>query len=320
MTSTYVVTGASGFVGRAVCARLAASGARLVALSRGGEQIPGATKLISWKGVDDQAAVHRACEGADAVLHLAARVHVMRESAQAPLTAYRAVNVAGTESVAAAAIAAGVGRFVYVSTVKVHGEGRATPYREDDPPAPADPYAQSKVEAEAVVRSMEGSGIGWTILRPPLVYGPGVGGNFLRLLRLAGWAIRVPLPLGGLQNRRSLIYVANLADALATVVSRESARGRVFLVADDEALSTSELIHRLSAALGGRARLVACPVKLLRLAGRALGRDADLDRLLGSLEVDSAAIHRALAWTPPFTPVEGLAETARWHLSSRRGD
>jgi nucleoside-diphosphate-sugar epimerase len=253
-----------------------------------------------------------ALDGVGAVIHLAARVHVMHERAGDPLAEFRAVNVEGTRGLVRAAVAAGVQRFVFVSTVKVHGEGRSAPYIPSDPLQPADPYGQSKAEAESVVRS-EGVGMVRAVLRPPLTYGPGVGGNFRRLLRWTELAARWPLPLGGIPNRRSLVFVGNLSDALlhlATAPDGLKVAGR-WLVSDGEDLSTSELVARMGRAARRTVRLVPCPRPLVRAAARLVGRGAEVDRLLGSLTVDVSGL-RGTGWSPPYTVDEGLYETVTW--------
>lgn len=312
MTARIAVTGAAGFVGRALVRRLAERGWEVTALVRAPAEVEGAARVAVIGGLDDAARLRPALAGMDAVAHLAARVHVMRETAGDPLAAFRAVNVEGTRAVRDLAREAGVARLVFLSSVKAHGEGRAAPYRPDEPLAPADPYGVSKAEAEAVLAEADPARLGWTILRPPLVYGPGVGGNFRRLLRLAELAGRLPLPLGGIANRRSLVFVGNLADAIAHAAGDARAAGRRYLVADGEDLSTSDLLARLARAFGRPARLLPCPVGLAGAAARLAGRGAEAERLFGTLQVDASALAAELDWRAPFTVDEGLAATARW--------
>jgi nucleoside-diphosphate-sugar epimerase len=269
------------------------------------------------RGLDDAEGLRAAFAGCDAVVHLAARVHVMRERSADPLAEFRRVNVEGTESVYRAAEAAGVRRLVFLSSVKVNGEGRDTPYTESDVPAPLDPYGHSKLEAEQRLAALrrEGGGCDVVVLRSPLVYGPGVGGNFRRLLHLAELSLRWPLPLGGITNRRSLVAAGNLADAIRCVLARPEAGGRTLLVSDGHDLSTSDLIAVLARGMGGRARLAPCPQSLLRALAALAGRRAEADRLLSSLTVDSSALRRQLGWTPPLAVEEALAATARWWRS-----
>jgi len=250
------------------------------------------------------------------VIHLAARTHVLRETASDPLTAYRRINVDGTRRLAQQAAAAGVRRFVFLSSVKVNGERTfARPYTEEDPPHPEDAYGATKWEAEQVLRTIEReSGLEAVILRPPLVYGPGVKGNFLRLLGLVarGW----PLPLASVRNRRSLIYVGNLADAILACVRAPSPTERTYLVSDGGDLSTPDLVRALAAAIGRAPRLFAFPPPLLMLGSILLGKREEAARVLGSLQVDASRIRHELGWQPPHTMEEGLVETARWFLGT----
>jgi nucleoside-diphosphate-sugar epimerase len=209
-----------------------------------------------------------------------------------------------------------VRRFVFVSSVKVNGEERAAAYTEADTPMPEDAYALSKWEAEQGLRQIAAAtGLEVVILRPPLVYGPGVGANFLALMHAV--ARGIPLPLGAINNRRSLIFVGNLADAILCCLEHPVAAGKTFLVSDGEDVSTPALVRRMAAALGGPARLVALPMPVLRAAAALAGKSALATRLLDSLTVDGTAIRHTLGWSPPFTLDEGLRETAAWYLSQR---
>jgi len=313
-----VVTGASGFVGQALCGKLAADGARVKRVWRRGslrESPTPADILIDEAGPTTN--WDELLPGADIVVHLAARVHVMRENAVDSLEMFRRVNVQSTQRLARAAARAGVSRFVFLSTAKVNGDATIkNPFSEEDAPNPLDPYAISKWEAEqALVQVSEETGLGVTILRSPLVYGPGVKGNFLSLLKLLRRGI--PLPLASINNRRSLIYVGNLVSAIVACLQDTRAAGQVFMASDGEDLSTSELIRRLAARLGSRARLYPCPPALLRLAGTMFGKTAQITRLTDSLQVDSSKIRRVLDWAPPFSVEQGLAETARWFAANR---
>ncbi len=303
-----LVTGGNGFVGSALVAALARLG-RPVRPAMRAASGAGAVAVGAIGPATDWAA---ALAGVECVVHAAARVHVLQEAAADPLAAFREVNVAGTRRLAEQAAAAGVRRLVYLSSVKVHGERTApgSPFAADDPPAPEDAYALSKWEAEqALAQVAAATGLEVVVVRPPLVYGPGVGGNLLRLLRLVerGW----PLPLALVENRRSLVGLDNLIDLLITCLDHPAAAGKAFLVSDGVDLSTPELIRKMAAALGRRARLLPAPPALLRLAARLLGRAAEADRLLGSLQVDIAATRRLLGWSPPLAVEEGLRRTVR---------
>jgi nucleoside-diphosphate-sugar epimerase len=242
----------------------------------------------------------------------------MEESSDDSLTEFRSVNVAGTERLAWAAAAVGVRRIIYVSSVKVNGEStKGKPFDEEDPPDPGDPYAVSKWEAEQKLRQIsKETGLEVVVLRPPLVYGPGVKANFLSLMKLVDRGL--PLPLGSVVNRRSLLYVGNLADAITACVVHPEAPGDIFLLSDGEDISTPDLAHRLAGLLERPARLLPVSPVLLRAGGRLSGRSELVERLLGSLEVDGGKFRRALGWRPPYTLEEGLKETARWFRSEAR--
>lgn len=260
-----------------------------------------------------------ALSGVDTVVHLAARVHVTDETAADPMAAFRQVNVLGTERLARSAAAAGVRRLVFLSSVKVNGEGtRGRAYTEGDAPAPEDGYARSKWEAErGLARIADETGLEVVVLRPPLVYGPGVKANFLALMRAIDRGL--PLPLGAIDNRRSLLFVGNLADAVVRCIGHPGAAGKTFLLRDGEDVSTPELIRRLARALERPARLFPFPPALLKLAAGLAGRREAADRLLGSLTVDDSRIRRELGWAPPHGLDQGLRITAAWYRSRRPG-
>jgi nucleoside-diphosphate-sugar epimerase len=310
--SRVVVTGAAGFVGQALCARLRAGGAEVVAAVRRPGSAPAGTReaVVGDLVRGDWSA---AMEGAGAVFHLAGRAHVF---GAAELDEFRRVNVGGTEAVARAAARAGVGRFVYLSSAKVNGEETGDgAFDERSPARPDDAYGTTKWEAEqAVWRLAPGLGLQATVVRTPLVYGPGVKANLLSLLRAVDRGI--PLPLGGIRNRRSLAYVGNLADALAAAAA-PAAAGHTLYVSDRDDVSTPELVRRMAAALGRPARLVPVPPLLLRAAARAAGRPGAALRLLGSLRVDSSKMGALLGWAPPHAMAEGLAATAAWYRSAK---
>ena len=256
--------------------------------------------------------VENALAGADAVVHLAARVHVMKDRATDPLAEFRRVNTDATLALGRAALRAGVRRFVFLSSIKVNGERTADrPFTERDAPAPVDPYGVSKRDAEQGLAQL---GLDLVVLRPPLVYGPGVKGNFLRLMKLVERG--VPLPLGGVANRRSLIYVGNLASAIERACVEPAVHG-TFLVSDGSDLSTPELVRGLGAAMGRPARLFTLPPALLAALGRVLGKGDEVTRMIESLRVDCSAARRELQWEIPFTVEQGLKETADWFARRR---
>ncbi len=300
-----LVTGANGFVGRALCGHLGTLGQVVVSAVR---RASGLADEVVVGDIDDATDWTAALRGCDAVVHLVARVHVMDDTAQNSLALYRATNVEATLNLARQAAAAGVKRFVFISTIKVNGEGRDAAYRETDVAAPGDAYAMSKWEAEqGLQRIARETGLEIVILRPPLVYGPGVKANFLRLMRIVGrgW----PLPLGAIRNRRSLLYLGNFVDAIGLCVEHPAAAGQTFLLDDGEAVSTPELVRALANAMGRPVRLLLVPVGVLELAGALLGKRAAVARLTGSLFVDSSAIRSRLGWVPSYTLRQGLAAT-----------
>ena len=322
-------TGASGFLGRHVSRALLEAGDEVRGLARpGGGPLEPGVERAEVAGLDDRAAVARAVAGVDAVVHLAARVHLMRDTAADPAAEFRRVNVEGTRLVLEEAIRAGAGRFLLASSVKAIGEGGDVPYTEETPPAPADPYGVSKLEAERVVREVaDAAGVHAPVLRLPLVYGPGVRANFLRLMEMVDRGI--PLPFGAVRNRRSLAYAGNVAAAARAALLAPAAARETFLVSDGEDLSTPQLVRALAAALDRPARLVPVSPALFRAAGRAGDAlstlvpfpltTASVHRLLGSLAVDSSKLRRVAGFTPPYTVAQGLAETARWFRSRPAG-
>ena len=305
-----LVTGATGFVGRAMVERLARAQRPVTAARRqgSGSLWSGPGRAVPVGELSPTTDWSMALCGVSAVVHCAARVHVMRESASDPLAAFRQVNVEGTLQLARQAAAAGVRRFVFVSSVKVNGEATMPghPFRADDPSAAEDAYGISKREAEAGLLQLAAStGLEVVIVRPPLVYGPGVKANFASLARAV--AKGVPLPLGAVTgNRRSLVFLDNLVDLLLTCVDHPAAVNQVFLASDGEDLSTADLIRRLAAASGRRARLWPVPLFCLRWGSTLLGRREVLQRLLGSLQVDIGKARELLGWIPPVPVDEGL--------------
>ena len=320
-----LVTGATGFVGSELCATLAGLGLEVRAMARRPFPSPGARITVVTAALEDEAAIRDAVDGIDAVVHLAGRVHVLRDHAS-EAEAYRRVNVEGTRLLAECALDAGARTFVLASTVKVMGEGSPVRYIETMPPAPADAYAESKLQAEALVRQLARQrGVHAPILRLPLVYGPRVTGNMLRLF--AQVCRGLPLPLGAVRNQRSLLYLGNLCAAIPAVLEPSQRTDRVFFLSDGHDLSTPQLIRLIGAALGKPARLVPVPPTLFRLAGRvgdAIDRlrpfpltSQAADRLLGSLTVDSTAFTSATGYRPPYSVEEGLKATANWYLARR---
>ena len=314
-----LVTGATGFVGSFLTARLLASGfiVRVTYLaSENPSSLANGVEPTVILPLGPDTLWHHALSGVDTIIHLAARVHIMKDSAADPLSEFRKVNVEGTLKLARDAASAGVKRFVFISSIKVDGEETVTPYTPDSPASPSDPYGISKWEAEmGLHKIVSETGLEVVVVRPTLVYGPGVKANFLNMMKIISEGI--PLPLASINNKRSLIYVGNLVDTLAICATHPDAAGQTYLVSDGEDVSTPELIRRTAAALGMPARLLPCPVSLMKLAGKLTGKSGAVDRLTGSLTVDSSKIRRELGWAPPFTMEVGLAETAAWFKRSR---
>jgi nucleoside-diphosphate-sugar epimerase len=304
-------------VGRALCEHLQAHGIKVRrALRRPPAGDVGEHVVVGEIGPHTD--WREALDGIDAVAHLAARVHVMQDCAPDPAAEYRKVNVEGTRTLTLSAGRARVRRVLLLSSVKVNGEAALHPYTEDQAPKPDDRYAVSKLEAEQVLQEVATKvGVEWTILRPPLVYGPGVGANFLRLLQAV--AHRRPLPIAAVANLRSLIYVGNLVDAIRVCLEHPGAANETFLVRDGEDVSTPELARRMAQALGVAPLLVPVPCSLLRFMGRLLGREATVRRLAGSLRVDDARVRANVGWRPPFALDEGLQATANWYRGLDRG-
>lgn len=309
-----LVTGANGFVGRAALSRLTREPDVHLrgAVRRKGLSLPAGIETAIVGDLAEETDWIAALRGVDVVVHAAARVHVMRDAAANPLAEFRRTNVGGTLGLARQAAAAGVGRFVFLSSIKVNGEGTAPgrPFRASDTPHPADPYGVSKLEAEEGLRSIGSeTGMETVIIRPVLVYGPGVKANFRAMMN---WLKRgIPLPFGAVHNRRSLVALDNLVDLIAVCVRSPAAANRVFLVCDGEDLSTTELLRRMAAALGVKPRLVPVPAALLKNAAKMLGHGDLAQRLFGSLQVDIGETRRILGWHPPVPVDAALAAAAQ---------
>ena len=310
-----IVTGATGFVGRALLERLLKDGHEVSAIVRQPVELPVPTHVVG--DIDSTTEWRGALEDADCVVHLAARVHRLNDRTTDPLRAYQETNTRGTLRLAQSAEDAGARRFVFLSTAKVLGESSPPGgFNDASVPSPQDPYSISKWEAEQTLHDLcEGSGMALCVLRPPLVYGPEVRANFLRLLR---WVDRgYPLPFGAVRNRRSLIALGNLVDAIAICTTHPAAAGETFLVSDGEDLSTPDLIRRLAMELHKPDRLISVPPTLLRMVGSVTGRSAEIDRLLSDFHIDSARIRRLLTWDPPYSANKVLSETVAWYRGQR---
>lgn len=313
--STVLLTGSVGFIGSRFSKVAAERGLTLRNALRRPGKIEGAlvgniSPYTDWRP---------ALDGVSIVVHLAARVHLMNDSVKDPLNAYRWVNTAGTINLARQAAGAGVRRFVYISSVKVYGESTSPdrPFSVKDPTNPQDPYALSKLEAEnELLKLAAETGMEVVIIRPPLVYGPGVKANFLRLMKVIYMGL--PLPLALVNNKRSMVALDNLVDLIITCAHHPAAAGQTFLVSDGQDFSTPELIKKLARAMRRQARLFPVPTTLLQLGGRICGKQKELERLMGSLQVDIKYTCDTLEWRPPISAEKALVLTARNFLSMNR--
>lgn len=311
-----MVTGANGFVGQALCAAIWERDMPLLLVT--GTNKPAIFGTTIFKKIQPSTDWHTDLKNVDAVVHLAARVHMVHDPSPDPLRDYRLVNVDATLNLATQCAAAGVRRFVYLSSIKVNGEATTDLlFSESNIPAPSDPYGISKHEAEVALRRLgQETGMEIVIIRPPLVYGPRVKANFLRLMR---WVRRgIPLPLASVDNRRSMIYVGNLVDVILRCLAHNDAAGRTFVVSDGHDVSIPELIRVLASAMGRRPMLLPMPPAALRLAASLAGRGAAAERLLNSLQVDIEYTRKTLEWNPPYSFEAGIEETVRYFLDADR--
>jgi len=306
-----LVSGANGFVGRALCAAVPDHGMAVRSMTRSSLGSTSGLENFVVGDMDGHTDWREKLADCELVTHLAARVHVMHDASADPLAQFRLVNVEVTLNLARQAAAAGVRRFVFVSSVKVNGEATqpGAPFTADDAPAPLDAYGVSKMEAEQGLREIaRQTGMEVVIIRPPLVYGPGVKANFATMMR---WLKRgVPLPLGAIHNQRSLVALDNLVDLIVTCLTHPAAANQTFLVSDGEDVSTTELLRRMGLALGRPAHLIPVPASWLKLAAALLGKPDVAQRLCGSLQVDIEKTRRLLGWAPPLSLDEGLKRAA----------
>ncbi len=303
-----LVTGANGFVGSALCARLRKEGSPVRGAVRSLSLCPDGVQALAIGSLSSNTDWTAALKNVKQVVHLAARVHVMNDKSLDQVAEFCRVNVEGTANLARQAAAAGVKRFIFLSSIKVNGEFTETgqAFTADDMPAPEDPYGVSKYEAEQLLRQIAaGTGMEVVIIRPPLVYGPGVKANFESMMR---WLARgVPLPLAEVtDNRRSFVALDNLEDLIVTCLNHPAAANQTFLVSDGEDLSTAQLLKRMGTAMGQPARLFYTPPALLKLGATVLNKLGMYQRLCGSLQVDITKTIRLLGWTPLVSVDEGL--------------
>lgn len=313
-----LLTGGSGFIGRAVCERLSSeSEIELFPIVRSAENSAPGMNCGVVRDISAKTPWQELLSGVDLIIHTAARVHVMNDSAADPMAEFRRINVDGTLNLARQAAEAGVKRFVFLSSIKVNGDNTkpGMAFRADDPPAPADPYGKSKHEAELELQRLsQVSGMEVVVIRPPLVYGPRVRANFLAMMRWIdkGW----PVPLGNVDNRRSLVALDNLVDLIRTCCVHPAAANQVLLVSDDEDVSTNELLRRIGVALRKPVRFLPIPSGLVRTLAGFTGKQAQVGRMLGSLQVDIGKTHKLLGWSPVVNMEEALQDTVRHYLDS----
>lgn len=309
-----LVTGANGFVGKVLCHTLIDRGFSIKAAVRDCISVlDDRIDCVSVGEINDNTDWQDALAEVDCVVHLAARVHVMNESDSAPLKAFRRVNTAGSEKLAREAARFGVKRMIYLSSIKVNGEETVcAPFNEHVDQPPVDPYGRSKWEAENALQQVSAeTGIEMVIIRPPLVYGPGVKGNFLTLLRMISKGL--PLPLGSVSNQRSLVALDNLVDLIKECIVNPRAGGETFLVSDGRDLSTTDLIKTIAHSMGKSPRLIPVPLLLLKMGAVMMGKSAVARRVLGSLQVDSSKAHRILGWSPPSSVECEIEKVVKWY-------
>lgn len=310
------MTGASGFIGSAVAADLVSRGFKVTAASRTIPAIAGVA-YFPIEQLDGGTDWRPALPKGGVVVHLAARAHVLDDTAANAETLYRVTNTEATARLARQAAASGVKRLIFASSIKVNGEGRDRPYTESDPPAPIDAYGRSKAEAEVELKRIAAeTGLEIVILRFTIVYGPGVKANFRNLLAMVDCG--VPLPFGAVHNRRSMIFIGNLCDLIASIIGNDAAAGRTLLVSDGEDVSTPELITLIAQAFGKKPRLLPLRAGLIKRLAGMLGREKEATRLLGSLSVDSTPMCNLIGWTAPFRVADGVRQTVKWYRSASR--
>ena len=315
-----LITGATGFVGRALFENLKSKKkyfAHLTTRTNQEELFEGG-KAFNIGEIDPNTNWKDALDGVSCIVHCAARAHMMEKKQTDSLNAYRRINVDGTRNLAKQAALRGIKRFIFLSSVKVNGEETiaSKSFKYDDIPQPQDAYGISKWEAEqALLEVSKKTGLELVIIRAPLIYGVRIKGNFLRLLDLI--YKEIPLPLFNINNSRSFIGLDNLVDLIIHCIDHPKAAGKTFLVSDDEDISTPALIRKLSKIMGRSARLFSFPISILKLTGYLIGKTPEVNRLIGSLRVNSSHTRKILEWNPPFSLDEGLEKTVRWYLKNR---
>lgn len=308
-----LLTGATGFVGKCLASELDRQGTSPLTCAVRRAGVAQCGREVEISGIDADTDWTAALIEQQVVIHAAARAHIMKDEVSDPLSEYRRVNVEGTLNLARQAVEAGVKRFIYISSIKVNGEWTSPgkPFTAEDAPAPEDYYGISKLEAEQGLQELAAkTGMEVVIIRPPLVYGPGVKGNFASMVKLVGKEL--PLPLGAVHNSRSLVALDNLVDLVIICTSHPAAANQVFLAGDGEDLSTTELLRGIARAMGKRSRLVPVPAGVLMFGASLLGKRAVAKRLLGSLQVDISKNRDMLGWQPPVSVEEGMTRAVKY--------
>ena len=307
--SNFLITGANGFIGKVLIKRLSQDGHLVSALVRKKIEVPYSNETFLIPSINAKTNWAELLKDRDVVIHLLARVHIMNDKASDPLMEFRKINVDVTIALAKEAARQGIKRFVFLSSVKVNGESTSDhPFSETNLAHPQDAYAISKWEAEEALRQIsKETGMEIVIIRSPLVYGPNVKANFLKMMQYVKQGI--PLPLGSIQNKRSLIGIDNLVDFITTTISHPKAANQTFLISDDEDISTTNLLRRIGECMEKPARLIPVSPKILSFLFKIIGRQDFGERLLGSLEIDITKAKKLLAWSPPLTLNEGLRAT-----------
>ena len=315
------VTGATGFIGSKLSLKLSQLSYDVLApvrnLSSNSLSLNQNLKYIKVEKEGSSLNYSKILKQVDTVIHCAARTHVVKEVEKSPQIAYQKINVEETLNLATQAASFGVKRFIFLSSIKVNGEKtlRSESFKHNDIAMPEDAYGVSKLEAEKVLRELsDRTGLEIVIIRAPLVYGEGVKGNFLRLLNLTNK--KIPLPFARINNIRSLVGLDNLIDLIICCIDHPKAAGQIFLISDNESISTPELIKRIGAAMGKSTRLFPVPLSIFKLLGRLMGKSYEVDKLLGSLMVDSSHTRQILGWKPILSLDDGLNKTVQWYLKN----